>query len=99
MAVLLGINPITWTNDDMPELGGDIPLDVCLSEARMAGFAGIELGGKFPRTVSALSPILDRHGLHWSRAGTARAVPSEPPTRRSPLSPITCNCWPGWAAR
>ena len=63
MAVLLGINPITWTNDDMPELGGDIPLDVCLSEARMAGFAGIELGGKFPRTVSALSPILDRHGL------------------------------------
>ena len=63
MSVLLGINPITWTNDDMPELGGDIPLDVCLSEASTAGYAGIELGGKFPRTVSALRPILDRHGL------------------------------------
>ena len=30
MSVLLGINPIKLTNDDMPELGGDIPLDVCL---------------------------------------------------------------------
>jgi len=63
MSVSLGINPITWTNDDMPELGADIPLDVCLSEARLAGFAGIELGGKFPRTVGALRPILNGHGL------------------------------------
>jgi inosose dehydratase len=47
----------------MPDLGGDIPLDVCLSETRTAGFAGIELGGKFPRTVEALRPILDAHGL------------------------------------
>jgi inosose dehydratase len=39
MAVRLGINPITWTNDDMPELGGDTPLDVCLAEARLAGYA------------------------------------------------------------
>ena len=63
MTVSLGINPITWTNDDMPELGGDIPLDVCLSEAHAAGYAGIELGGKFPRTASALRPILAHHGL------------------------------------
>jgi sugar phosphate isomerase/epimerase len=46
MPVSLGINPITWTNDDMPELGGDIPLETCLAEARLAGFGGIELGGK-----------------------------------------------------
>lgn len=63
MSVSLGINPITWTNDDMPELGGDIPLDVCLREARLAGYAGIELGGKFPRTEAALRPILDENGL------------------------------------
>ena len=37
MAVSLGINPITWTNDDMPELGGDIPLTTCLSETRIGG--------------------------------------------------------------
>jgi inosose dehydratase len=63
MAVKLGINPITWTNDDMPELGGDIPLEQCLSEAREAGFRGIELGGKFPRDPDALKPLLARHGL------------------------------------
>lgn len=59
MGVSLGINPITWTNDDAPELGGDIPLEVCLSEARAAGYAGIELGGKFPRRASLLGPILE----------------------------------------
>ena len=63
MSVALGINPITWTNDDMPELGGDIPLETCLSEARAAGYAGIELGGKFPREAAVLRPILARHDL------------------------------------
>jgi inosose dehydratase len=63
MSVKLAINPITWTNDDMPELGGDTPLEVCLTEARLAGYAGIELGGKFPRRAAELRPILARHGL------------------------------------
>ena len=63
MAVQLGINPITWTNDDMPELGGDIPLETCLAETRQAGYSGTELGGKFPRTSAALGPILARHQL------------------------------------
>ncbi len=61
--VRIGINPITWTNDDMPELGGDIPLEVCLAEARLAGYSGIEMGGKFPRDAATLRPLLDRHGL------------------------------------
>jgi len=63
MAVEIGINPITWTNDDLPELGGDIPLETCLTETRLAGYAGTELGGKFPRTSAELSPILTRHHL------------------------------------
>jgi len=63
MAVEIGINPITWTNDDMPELGGDIPLETCLAETRAAGYAGIELGGKFPRTVAQLRPILQQYRL------------------------------------
>ena len=81
MSVTLGINPITWTNDDMPELGGDIPLEVCLAEARQAGYAGIELGGKFPREASVLRPILDRHGLAlvsgWYSAHLARRSSAE----------------------
>ena len=63
MAVRLGINPIGWTNDDLLELGDDIPLEACLEEAREAGYEGIELGRKFPRRAAELRPILDRHGL------------------------------------
>jgi inosose dehydratase len=63
MMVRIGINPITWTNDDMPALGGDIPLEVCLSEAREACYAGIELGGKFPRDAAVLGPLLAHHRL------------------------------------
>lgn len=63
MSVRIGINPLTWTNDDLPELGADIPLETCLSEGREAGFAGFELGQKFPRSPEILGPILDAHGL------------------------------------
>jgi len=63
MTVRIGINPITWTNDDLPALGGDTPLEICLAETRQAGYAGIELGNKFPRRAEALRRILDRHGL------------------------------------
>ena len=63
MPIRLAINPLTWTNDDMPELGAETPLETCLSEARLAGFAGVELGNKFPRDAATLRPILDRHGL------------------------------------
>ena len=63
MAVAIGINPITWTNDDMPELGGDIPLETCLAETREVGYSGTELGGKFPRSSADLAPILARHRL------------------------------------
>ena len=63
MSVRIGINPITWTNDDVPELGGDTPLETCLAETRLAGYVGTELGGKFPREAAVLGPILERHGL------------------------------------
>ena len=63
MTVRIGINPITWSNDDLPELGGDTPLETCLAETKQAGYAGTEMGGKFPKTADALKPILDRHGL------------------------------------
>ena len=64
MSVRIGINPLTWTNDDMPELGADTPLEVCLAEGKEAGYAGFELGQKFPRTSSVLGPILDSHKLN-----------------------------------
>ncbi|MFQ1997828.1 myo-inosose-2 dehydratase [Aeromonas veronii] len=63
MTVQLGINPLTWTNDDLPSLGADTPLETCLREGKQAGFAGFELGNKFPRQASVLGPILARHQL------------------------------------
>ncbi len=63
MSVKIGINPITWSNDDMPALGGDTPLETCLFETKLAGYAGTEMGGKFPKRAADLKPILDRHGL------------------------------------
>ncbi len=64
MSVKLGIAPIAWSNDDMPELGGDTSLETCLSEARQAGFTGIESGGKFPKKSKDLIPILEKFKIN-----------------------------------
>ncbi|WP_376096933.1 myo-inosose-2 dehydratase [Roseomonas sp. CCTCC AB2023176] len=61
--IRLGTNPIAWSNDDLRTLGGDTPLETCLREAKQAGFEGIELGHKFPRTAPELRAVLDVHGL------------------------------------
>jgi len=78
----IGINPLTWTNDDMPELGGETPLATCLSEAKRAGYDGVELGNKFPREAAELAPIMAAHGLRiasgWYSANLlARDVDAE----------------------
>ena len=63
MSVKLGVAPIAWSNDDMPELGGETSLEQCLSEARQAGYIGIESGGKFPKISSELIPKLEKFNL------------------------------------
>lgn len=63
MTPRIGINPLTWSNDDMPELGAEIPLERCLREGRAAGYAGFELGHKFPRDSAQLAPLLREHDL------------------------------------
>lgn len=63
MTIRIGANPIGWSNDDMRELGGDTPLETCLSEARSVGFEGMELGHKFPREAATLKAALAPYGL------------------------------------
>lgn len=58
MSIRFGVSPIAWANDDMPELGGDTPLDSILRDIQELGFDGVELGGKFPREASALKATL-----------------------------------------
>ena len=63
MTVRIGVNPLLWTNDDLPSLGADTPLETCLGDSRDAGYAGTELGNKFPRQIDVLGPMLDEFGL------------------------------------
>ncbi len=61
--VRLAIAPIAWTNDDMPELGGENTFEQCVSEMALAGFTGSEVGNKYPKDPKALKKALDLRGL------------------------------------
>jgi inosose dehydratase len=63
MKAKLGISPICWWNDDLPELSDDVSLEECLRQAREAGYTGMETGRRFPMDIRELGPILDRHGI------------------------------------
>jgi inosose dehydratase len=61
--IRLAIAPIGWTNDDLPELGGEIPFEQCVSEMALAGFTGTEVGNKYPKDVKVLGRALALRGL------------------------------------
>lgn len=78
----LGVSPLSWTNDVLPELGGDIPLEVFLREAAEIGYEGVELGRKFPRKSAELLSKLSQYGLRlvsgwYSGFLTERSVEEE----------------------
>jgi inosose dehydratase len=63
MKAKLGISPIAWWNDDLPEISSDISLEGCLAEARQAGFTGIETGRRFPSDPAVLGPLMKKHDI------------------------------------
>lgn len=63
MTIRFGASPIAWINDDMPELGGDTPVETVLRDVEELGFSGVELGGKFPRDPNLLRTLLSNHHL------------------------------------
>ncbi len=66
--VRLGIAPIAWTNDDMPELGGEISFEQCIDEMALAGYVGSEVGNKYPRDPKVLKAALEPRGLQIASA-------------------------------
>jgi inosose dehydratase len=66
--VSLGIAPIAWTNDDMPELGGENTFEQCVSEMALAGFTGSEIGNKYPKDPVVLKKALDLRGIRVCNA-------------------------------
>ncbi|WP_297111020.1 myo-inosose-2 dehydratase [uncultured Devosia sp.] len=61
--VQLGVSPLSWTNEVLDDLGGETPLETCLSHARANGYEGVELGRKFPRDPCLLRNTLASHKL------------------------------------
>ncbi|MHB9291537.1 putative inosose dehydratase [Hollandina sp. SP2] len=74
----LGIAPIGWTNDDLPELGGEIPFEQCLSEMALAGFVGTELGNKYPKDPAILNSALKLRGLTICNAWFSAFLTTKP---------------------
>ena len=79
--VKIGINPISWSNDDLPALGGETPLEVALSEGKAIGYQGFELGNKFPRESAALRDVLARHDLELVSGWYLSLIHISEPTR------------------
>ena len=59
MSVKLGVAPIAWSNDDMPELGGDTTLEQCLDEASQAGYIGVENEGSRLSEIDGIKATRD----------------------------------------
>lgn len=66
--VKLGIAPIAWTNDDLPDLGAENTFEQCVSEMALAGFTGCEVGNKYPKDPEVLHKYLDIRGLEVCNA-------------------------------
>lgn len=75
---MLGIAPIGWTNDDLPELGGKIPFEQCISEMALAGFSGSEVGNKYPRDPKILNRALRLRGLTICNAWFSSFLTTKP---------------------
>jgi inosose dehydratase len=76
--IRLAIAPIGWTNDDLPELGGQIPFEQCVSEMALAGFAGSEVGNKYPKDPAVLNKALALRGLTICNAWFSSFLTTKP---------------------
>ena len=76
--VKLGIAPIAWTNDDMPDLGAENTFEQCVSEMAFAGFTGCEVGNKYPKDPAVLKAALDLRGLTIANQWFSSFVLSKP---------------------
>ncbi|HET6440319.1 MAG TPA: myo-inosose-2 dehydratase [Anaeromyxobacter sp.] len=76
--VKLAIAPIAWTNDDMPELGGENTFEQCVSEMALAGFVGSEVGNKYPKDPAVLNQALSLRGLTICNAWFSSFLTTKP---------------------
>lgn len=76
--VKLGIAPIAWTNDDMPDLGSENTFEQCVSEMALAGFTGCEVGNKYPRDTKVLKKALELRSMQICNAWFSSFLTTKP---------------------
>ena len=63
MSVKIGISPIAWQNDDLPDLTAAYTMEQALKEAREIGYTGVERGQRMPHDTEGLRAYLDRYDI------------------------------------
>lgn len=63
MSVRIGISPIAWQNDDLPELTAGFTMEQALKEAREIGYTGVERGRRMPQDTMGLRGFLKTHDI------------------------------------
>lgn len=63
MAVKIGISPIAWQNDDLPDLTAAYTMEQALREAREIGYTGVERGRRMPPDTAGLRDYLRTYDL------------------------------------
>ena len=76
--VNLGIAPIGWCNDDMPDLGAENTFKQTVSEMALAGFTGCEIGNKYPSDPAELKRQLDLRGMRIASRWYSSFILSRP---------------------
>jgi len=63
MSVKIGISPIAWQNDDLPDITKDFTMEQALREAREIGYTGVERGQRMPHDTEGLRAYLDGNDI------------------------------------
>lgn len=63
MSVKIGISPIAWQNDDLPDLTAAYTMEQALQEAREIGYTGVERGRRMPQDTEGLKAYLNKYDI------------------------------------
>jgi inosose dehydratase len=63
MTVKIGISPISWQNDDLPDLTVAYTMEQALREAHQIGYTGVERGRRMPADTEGLRAYLNANHL------------------------------------
>ena len=63
MSIQIGISPIAWQNDDLPDITADFTMEQALREAREIGYTGVERGQRMPHDTVGLRTYLDQYDI------------------------------------